>query len=501
MRVFMLGWEFPPFISGGLGTACYGLTKAMSALGTDILFVLPRPVSTPFSSHLTLVSPSPEAVATASAGGRSSSSPGVGTSPVVTEFRMDEFEHVTFRTVDAQMVDPYTRPEDYDVQIKTIREERTRITDATPIDPILTPPVGARAVAAVASSHPAPSASAPQQNREPGLKVDGPIKSFLGNGSPGAHYAGDLFSEIQRYAMLATDIARTEHANVVHAHDWMTFPAGMAVAAQKGLPLVVHVHSTEFDRSGVHVDTRIYDIERRGMHAAMKVIAVSHLTKNIIVQQYGIDPSKVEVVYNAIESNGALSDFDEEKYKIHKDEKVVLFLGRITMQKGPEYFIAAAKKVLEVMDNVKFVMAGSGDMIRRTIEMAAAMGIGHKVLFTGFLRGGDVDKVFKMADLYVMPSVSEPFGIAPLEAMSNDVPVIISKQSGVSEVLTHALKVDFWDVNEMANKIIAVLRHPPLASTLRQHGSFEVKAMSWTDAAKGCVDVYEMATGGMTARV
>ena len=185
----------------------------------------------------------------------------------------------------------------------------------------------------------------------------------------------------------------------------------------------------------------------------------------MITHHYGIDPAKVEVVYNAIEVQRQ-RHFDEEKYSIHKDEKIVLFLGRITMQKGPEYFLAAAKKVLEVMDNVKFVMAGSGDMIRRTIEMAASMGIGHKVLFTGFLRGGDVEKVFKMADLYVMPCVSEPFGIAPLEAMSHDVPVIISKQSGVSEVLTHALKVDFWDINEMANKIIAVLRHPPLASTL-----------------------------------
>jgi glycosyltransferase involved in cell wall biosynthesis len=311
-----------------------------------------------------------------------------------------------------------------------------------------------------------------------------------------AHYGGDLFSEVQRYAALATEIARGETFDVVHAHDWMTFPAALAVAGIKGVPLVVHVHSTEFDRSGVHVDQRIYDIERRGMHAAMKVIAVSYLTKNLITHHYGIDPGKVEVVYNAIESSGS-TGFDPENYSIHKDEKIVLFLGRITMQKGPEYFLAAAKRVLDVMDNVKFVMAGSGDMIRRTIEMAASMGIGHKVLFTGFLRGSDVEKVFKMADLYVMPSVSEPFGIAPLEAMSHDVPVIISKQSGVSEVLAHALKVDFWDINEMANKIVAVLRHPPLASTLRQHGNFEVKRLNWTDAAKACVSVYQQAIYGM----
>ncbi len=452
MRVFMLGWEFPPFISGGLGTACYGLTKAMSALGTDVMFVLPRPVSSPFSTHVKLVSPK---------AGSHLASP-------TAEFRLDEFEHVTFRTIDAQLSDPYQRTEAHDKLVKA-REQGKTIADEQ-----------ATEAEAIAAAHPSPAAGMGELAK------------------PGAHYSGDLFTEIQRYAALAGEIARNESFDVVHAHDWMTFPAGLAVAGIKGVPLVVHVHSTEFDRSGLHIDQRIYDIERRGMHGAIKVIAVSHLTRNLITHHYGVDPSKVEVVYNAIESNG--HGFDDEQYAIDKEEKIVLFLGRITMQKGPEYFLAAAKKVLEVVDNVKFVMAGSGDMIRRTIEMAASMGIGHKVLFTGFLRGPDVEKIFKMADLYVMPSVSEPFGIAPLEAMSHDVPVIISKQSGVSEVLTHALKVDFWDINEMANKIIAVLRHPPLASTLRQHGSFEIRRMSWTDAAKSCLQVYDMAVGGMNGR-
>ncbi|HSI34154.1 MAG TPA: glycosyltransferase [Tepidisphaeraceae bacterium] len=445
MRVFMLGWEFPPFISGGLGTACYGLTKAMSGLGTEILFVLPRPVSSPFSTHVKLLSPRP-------------GSPLAGPA---TEFRLDEFEHVSFRAIPSRMGDPYERPE---AEMAAERARRTKGMTAE-----------AAAAGGVATADLATT-------KTPGVVGEG----------KGDHYGGDMFGEISRYATLATEVARGEQFDVVHAHDWMTFPAGMAVSAAKGVPLVVHVHSTEFDRSGVNVDTRIYDIERRGMHAAMKVIAVSILTKNICVHHYGVDPSKVEVVYNAVEVNGN-GDFDEEKYKIHSDEKIVLFLGRITMQKGPEYFLAAAKKVLEVMDNVKFVMAGSGDMIRRVIEMAAAMGIGHKVLFTGFLRGPDVERVFKMADLYVMPSVSEPFGIAPLEAMSHDVPVIVSKQSGVSEVLNHALKVDFWDINEMANKIVAVLRHPPLASTLRQHGSFDVRKRTWTDAARECVDVYGQA--------
>ena len=446
MRVFMLGWEFPPFISGGLGTACYGLTKAMSSIGTDIMFVLPRPVSTPFSTHVRLVSPragSPLASPTA-------------------EFRLDEFDHVTFRTVNASL-SPYNTPADYQ---EAARERATK----------------SKADAAAASTEPTPES----------LHAVSPKPSVAGNTpAAGSPYGGDLFAEIQRYALLSTEIARNETFEVVHAHDWMTFPAGLAVAAMKNVPLIVHVHSTEFDRSGTNIDQRIYDIERRGMHGAMKIIAVSYLTKNQVTHQYGVDPSKVEVVYNAIEQNG--NGYDQEKYSIHKDEKIVLFLGRITHQKGPEYFLAAAKKVLEVMDNVKFVMAGSGDMIRRTIEMAAAMGIGHKVLFTGFLRGGDVEKVFRMADLYVMPSVSEPFGIAPLEAMSHDVPVIISKQSGVSEVLTHALKVDFWDVNEMANKIVAVLKHPPLASMLREHGSFEVRRLQWVDAARQCVQIYGQA--------
>ncbi len=457
MRVFMLGWEFPPFISGGLGTACYGLTKAMSGIGTDILFVLPRPVATPFSTHVRLVS------------ARSDSPLAIPT----TEFRLDEFDHVTFRTIPAGLT-PYASAGS--VQPTQIADRgKTEVASTT-----TTAAVGAGA--AVPADESAAPAQAPAQGK--------------GNA---AHYGGDLFSEVQRYAALASEISRGESFDVVHAHDWMTFPAGLAVAGIKGCPLVVHVHSTEFDRSGLHVDQRIYDIERRGMHGAIKVICVSHLTKNLVVGHYGVDASKVEVVYNAIEANGN-GAFDHEQYDIKRDEKLVLFLGRITMQKGPEYFLAAAKKVLEVMDNVKFVMAGSGDMIRRTIEMAAQMGIGHKVLFTGFLRGADVEKVFKMADLYVMPSVSEPFGIAPLEAMANDVPVIISKQSGVSEVLTHALKVDFWDINEMANKIIAVLKHPPLASTLRQHGSFEIRRMSWTDSAKACVQVYEQAVGAMNGR-
>jgi glycosyltransferase involved in cell wall biosynthesis len=230
------------------------------------------------------------------------------------------------------------------------------------------------------------------------------------------------------------------------------------------------------------------------MERADKVIAVSYFTRSIIINRYGISGDKVEVVYNGVQRNGSDNgNWALAESGIKKGEKIVLFLGRITMQKGPEYFLQAAKKVLEVIDNVKFVVAGSGDLMHRTIEMAAGLGIGQKVLFTGFLHGEDVQKIYEMADLYVMPSVSEPFGIAPLEALNNDVPVIISKQSGVSEVLSHALKVDFWDVNEIANKIIAVLKYPPLGVTLRNYGNSEVRKLRWKDSAAKCVKIYEEA--------
>jgi glycogen(starch) synthase len=432
MKVFMLGWEFPPFISGGLGTACYGLTKALNELGAEILFVLPKPVASQFSTHVQLLTPHRHLAGSM-------------------RYRMGEFENVTFQTLDAGLESPYATPADY-----ANEAERERAADDV-IDEVLPGAVGARSVTTRTSEH----------------------------------YGGDLFAEVHRYARLACQVARGESFDVIHAHDWMTYPAGIAVATLTGKPLIVHVHSTEFDRSGEHVNQRIYDIERAGMHHADRAITVSYFTRKICEARYGLAPDRITVVYNGIDFNGKKNGLQLQD--IRREDKIVLFLGRITMQKGPEYFLAAAKKVLDVIDNVRFIMAGSGDMIKRSIELAAEMGIGHRVLFTGFLRGDDVDRVYRMADLYVMPSVSEPFGIAPLEAISNDVPVLISKQSGVSEILSHALKVDFWDIDEMANKIIAVLRHPPLQSTLREHGSFEVRKISWLDSARKCLEVYHSA--------
>jgi glycogen synthase len=449
MRVFMLGWEFPPFISGGLGTACYGLTRGLDRRGVEVLFVLPRPIVQTKASHVRIVSPT-----------EATNIPDEGEEIEATELR-GVFQHTHFRTLPTTLR-PYARPDD---NAPTGRNQ-----------------VVARGVAAGGWSG---RGDATAQPGEP---------AGAAMASPGSHYGGDLFAEVERYATLARRLSRRETFDLVHAHDWMTYTAGIVVAQLSQKPLVIHVHSTEFDRSGLHINQRIYDIERAGMHAATRVICVSHLTRNIVVKHYNVDPRKVEVVYNAIDDD-ALEKETPLLPPITRDEKIVLFLGRITMQKGPEYFLAAAKRVLEVMDNVRFVMAGSGDMTRRMIELAAEMGIGHKVLFPGFLRGDDIRRIFQMADLYVMPSVSEPFGITPLEALSHDVPVLISKQSGVAEVLAHALKVDFWDVDEMANKIVAVLRHPPLHSTLRDHGSFEVRGFSWIDAATNCIKVYQAALG------
>jgi glycosyltransferase involved in cell wall biosynthesis len=452
MKIFMLGWEFPPFISGGLGTACYGLSRAMSELGHHIIFVLPRPVASSDGTHVQLKTP-------ASLSGRAAAD---GSDPWES-YSQEELSNVQFRAIPSTLR-AYASPE-----------------------------VRARH----ASEGPGPGETALESFGWPAAAGERSILADAGSpvGSH-AHYGGDMFAEVHRYARMALQVARGEDFDVIHAHDWMTYPAGIAVAAASGKPLVIHVHSTEFDRSGEHVNQRIYDIERHGMHAARKVICVSHLTRNIVLGRYAAPPDKVEVVYNAIDTNGHHGELPPP---IRKDEKIVLFLGRITMQKGPDYFLGAARKVLEYEKNVRFVMAGSGDMIRRTIEMAAEMGIGHKVVFTGFLRGDDVARVFKMADLYVMPSVSEPFGIAPLEALSHDVPVLISKQSGVSEVLTHVLKVDFWDIDEMANKIIAVLRHPPLQATLREHGSFEIRKLTWKDSAQGCLSLYQSAIDSASA--
>ena len=485
-KVLMLGWEFPPFISGGLGTACFGLTKALDRRDCDVTFVLPKHVEAGFASHVNLLSPGavpvhhslppPEAVLKAR-------------DPVAAErapLPGELIEQVTRQLSRITTLGlPMTAPAPYSSSLPTALM-RLALESAT-LRRVLKLP-----------EHISPELRAQLLTE---LAVQESVPESGGRGAEAFHarssdYGGDLIAESERYARFCVAAARGVQFDVIHAHDWLTYPAGLAVARMSGKPLVVHVHSTEFDRSGEHVNQPIYNIERRGMHGAVRVITVSMLTRNLCVNRYGVNPDKIDVVYNGVDLDPRAAGVEP----IKQGEKVVLYFGRITMQKGPEYFIAAAKRVLDVMDGVKFVVAGNGDQAQRMIEMAAAMGIGNKVLFTGFLRGKDIQKVFSIADLYVMPSVSEPFGIAPLEAMGHKVPVIISRTSGVGEILTNVLKCDFWDVDDMANKIVAVLRHPPLQRTLRDSGYFEVRGITWDGAAAKVDAVYERAMSAVNRR-
>ncbi len=498
MRIFMLGWEFPPFITGGLGTACHGLTKAMDARGLKITFVMPGATDPTASSHVDLLSPK-------SVGAPTTPEPAIeldenfepiaplpdaaplpripikGTPPGAEEFSSGiEFVHLP-----VQMSHPYD-PEAADVPVGEIGTAPNMTSPSDPTNQTQLPPTSDTDEAVVALSTPTARAECETTSEAP---APPPPKS--------TDYGGDIMNDVRRFAAFALQAADTREFDVIHAHDWMTYPAGLAVARRTGKPLVVHVHSTEFDRSGEQVNQRVYDIERRGMHGAIRVITVSRLTRNIVIRRYGVNPDKVSVVYNGV----AIDPIATGVRPIGRREKIVLYFGRITRQKGPEYFIRAAARVLQVESNVRFIVAGSGDLYRRCIELAAELGIGQHFLFTGFLRGADIDKIFAMADLFVMPSVSEPFGIAPLEAMGHDVPVLISKSSGASEVITHALKVDFWDTEAMADKIVAVLRHPPLGQTLRRHGVIDIRRLTWDDAADRCERVYNEVIAAMDSAI
>lgn len=308
--------------------------------------------------------------------------------------------------------------------------------------------------------------------------------------APEKLYGKNLFEEVYRYAAQASAYAKKVPHDVIHTHDWLTAEAGIQAKKISDQPMVMHVHATEFDRSGDNVNQQVYDMERRGMHHADRIIAVSEFTKKLLIKQYGVKEFKIDVVHNAIQQN--FSTYHKSHHINHTD-KIVLFLGRMTMQKGPDYFLQMAKRVLEVVKKVKFVMAGDGDMMQQVVDMAVNLGIERNVLFGGFLKGNEVERAYASADLYVMPSVSEPFGLTPLEAIRNGAPVLISKQSGVSEVIKNALRVDFWDVDEMANQVVAALRYPALKNTLNEHALKEVEKMTWHKQSKKIVDTYRKA--------
>ncbi|MBW2990620.1 glycosyltransferase family 4 protein [Candidatus Woesearchaeota archaeon] len=305
-----------------------------------------------------------------------------------------------------------------------------------------------------------------------------------------ALYGPNVFQEAYLFARKVKLIAQQEDFDVIHAHDHWTFPAAIAAKEATGKPMVVHVHITEFDKTGgMSVNQRVYDIEREGMHKADLVIVVSNFIKQRLMNNYGVPEWKIRVVHNAAEAMDKTIFHDASKIK--ETDKIVLFIGRITLQKGPDYFVEAARKVVEKEPNVKFIMAGTGDMLPRIIERVAELGIADKFIFPGFVNREEVAKLNRIADVFVMPSVSEPFGIVPLEAMWQETPAIISRQSGVSEVLNHVLKVDFWDVDDIAGKILALLHYRSLHDQLKHHGAFEVRTLTWEGPAKQCIAVYD----------
>lgn len=302
-------------------------------------------------------------------------------------------------------------------------------------------------------------------------------------------YSFNLMNEIKIYANRAAAVAEADHYDVIHNHDWMTAPAAVETKKHIDRPMVMHVHSTEVDRTLGNPNPDIYKIEQEGMQYADKIIAVSQITKDRIVANYGISPDKIDVVHNAIEKI-------ENKYgpiakTIHKDDQIVLFLARLTAMKGANYLLQAAPKVLKALPKTKFLFIGQGELMEELIEMSVNYGISHKVTFTGFLPHDQVDRAYRFADVFIMPSITEPFGITSLEAIKNGTPVIISKQSGVSEVLQNVLKVDFWDTDELANKIIAVLKHGVLAEELINNSKRDLESLSWSTQSKKVLDIYQ----------
>ena len=413
MKALMFGWEFPPHILGGLGTASYGLTKGMHNCGNmDITFVIPKPWGDEERDFANII--------------------GACNTPVAwRDVNWDYVENRLGKFMDPQLY--------FDMRNKIYADfNYMYLNDLGCID-------------------------------------------FSGR------YPDNLIEEINNYSIVAGVIARTIDCDVIHSHDWLTYPAGIHAKNVTGKPLVIHVHATDFDRSRGNVNPTVFGIEKDGMTHADHIITVSNLTRQTVIDKYGIDPAKVTTVHNAVIP---LSDDLLSIPKPDNKEKVVTFLGRITMQKGPEYFVEAAVKVLQKCQNVRFVMAGSGDMMDQMIALAAKRGIADRFHFTGFLRGRQVYEMLKASYVYIMPSVSEPFGISPLEAMQMGVPSIISKQSGCAEILNNVIKTDYWDIDAMADAIHSIISYPAMYESLKNEGLEEMKGITWEKAGQKVIDIY-----------
>lgn len=419
MKVLMFGWEFPPHISGGLGTASYGLTKGMAKQDDmDIVFCMPRPWGDEDQSFLRIV--------------------GMNSVPIC--WRDVDWGHVQSR------VGSYMNPQDYyDLRDHIYADFNYMHTN------------------------------------------DLGCLEFSGR------YPDNLQEEINNYSIVAGVVARKEQFDIIHSHDWLTYPAGIHAKQISGKPLVIHVHATDFDRSRGNVNPTVYAIEKNGMDNADYIMCVSELTRQTVITKYFQDPAKVCTMHNAVEPLDA--EYEAIVPQPRGKEKTVTFLGRITMQKGPEYFVEAAALVLQRTRNIRFCMAGSGDMMNAMIRLAAERGIADRFHFPGFMRGKQVYECLKNSDVYVMPSVSEPFGISPLEAMQCNCPTIISKQSGCAEILDKCIKVDYWDIHAMADAIYSICSNPALYEYLKNEGKKEVDSITWEKVGYRIREKYDLVLG------
>lgn len=415
MKALMFGWEFPPHILGGLGTASFGLTRGMAMQSDmDITFVIPKPYGDEDKSFLKII----------------------GACNVPVNWRDVNYDQVKRKIGNTMDPELYYRLRDH------IYADFSSI-----------------------------------------------YTNELGCISFSGRYPDNLLEEINNYSICAGVIARASDFDVIHSHDWLTYPAGIHAKMVTGKPLVIHVHATDFDRSRGNVNPQVFAIEKNGMDYADHIITVSNLTRDIVINKYHIDPQKITTVHNAVEPvSKEIQNIIPNK---NPKEKVVTFLGRITMQKGPEYFVEAAARVLERSKNIRFVMAGSGDKMVEMIDLAARRKIADRFHFTGFLKGKQVYEMLKSSDVYVMPSVSEPFGISPLEAMQVSVPTIISKQSGCAEILMNAIKLDYWDIDGMADAIYSICTYPDMAEFLQKEGKKEVDNIKWEYAGNRVRAIYE----------
>jgi glycosyltransferase involved in cell wall biosynthesis len=466
MKILMLGWEYPPHIAGGLGTACEGLTAALSKQGLQIHFVVPQLFGGEAAQHMRLTDSSlrsPSHVAS-----ESQESPGHG------EQQRSALSQQTTITKIPAFLTPYWNPTHFKEAIAALtKQELASLPSALRDDPLAQALIDGEVFGF--ELHTA-------------LGLHEQIEQFSDLRAPANQYGESIFKEVERFTAQVLVELKDASFDIIHAHDWMTFPAAVALAQSSKKPLVVHVHSLEHDRSGLFINEQIHDIESFGMQAADHIIAVSHYTQRSIERHHKILRSKISVVHNGVYPRRGIQD-----YRLHKTwpRNVVLFLGRVTFQKGPDYFVEVASRVIPHVPDLLFVVAGSGDMLPRIKERVRTLRLDEYFLFPGFVQGDELEEMFSVATLYVMPSVSEPFGISALEAISFDVPVIMSKQSGVSEVIENALKVDFWNTESMADMIINALLHDELRRDLVEGARAEVRQLHWDAAARRTSEVYQ----------